>query len=316
MIALNARAAARPELGGVERYARELARRLDARVLQPPAALAHRAGHLWEQGLLPILARDASALVNPANLAPLAFRRNVVIIHDVAPLREPTWYSPAYVRWQRIVLPRIARGALRVVTDSTFSASEVRELLGVDAAVVPGGVDHDRFTPGVPRASRRAPYVLTVASRTARKNLGALADTARVLAEQGIELLAAGGSRPQFRDEVAAGVRFLGHVPDEELPGLYADAQAFVLPSLYEGFGLPCLEAMACGTPVVAADRGALPETCGNAALLVDPLDPAAIAEAVLAAMGDDGLRERGLARAAAFSWDRTARELTALLPR
>jgi glycosyltransferase involved in cell wall biosynthesis len=312
VIALNARAAARPELGGVERWARELSLHLDARVLQPPSALSHRAGHLWEQAVLPARARGAEVLVNPANLAPLAFPRNVVVIHDAAALREPAWYSRGYVAWQRAVLPRIARRAVRVVTVSDFSRRELVELLAVEAAVVQGGVDHGRFVPGTPRADR--PYVLTVAGATARKNLTALGETARRLERQGIELVAAGPARPQFRGEDDPPVRALGHVPDEELPGLYAGALAFVLPSLYEGFGLPCLEAMACGTPVVAADRGALPETCGDAALLVDPTDQSAIADAVESAIGDERLRERGLRRAAAFSWERTAAELAALL--
>ncbi|MFL5845943.1 MAG: glycosyltransferase family 4 protein [Solirubrobacteraceae bacterium] len=311
MIALNARAAARPELGGVERWARELSARLDARVLRPPGALAHRAGHLWEQAALPALARGAELLVNPANLAPLAFPRNVVVIHDAAALREPSWYSPLYARWQGAVLPRIARGAVAVITVSEFSARELWELLGVAATVVPGGIDHERFVPGPAREER--PYVLTVASRTARKNLGSLAETARRLAAEGVELLSVGGDRPQFAGEELPG-RALGPVPDDDLPALYAGAQAFVLPSLYEGFGLPVLEAMACGTPVVASDRTALPETCGGAALLVDPLDQGAIADAVLAAIGDEELRTRGLARAAEFSWERTARELTAAL--
>jgi glycosyltransferase involved in cell wall biosynthesis len=312
VIALNGRAAARPELGGVERWARELAARLDARLLSPPAALSHRAGQVWEQAALPVLARSAAVLLNPANLAPLAFPRNVVVIHDAAVLRSPEWYSPAYVRWQRLVLPRIARGALRVVTVSTFSHDELASLLGVEAVIVPGGVDHARFVPGPARTDR--PNVLTVASRTARKNLGALAETARRLAGDGIELVAVGGHRPQFAGERLP-VRSLGHVPDDELPGLYAGAAAFVLPSLYEGFGLPCLEAMACGTPVVASDTTALPETCGDAALLVDPTDQVAIAEAVQRALGNEDLAARGLRRASEFSWDRTVAELTAALP-
>ena len=112
MIALNARAAVRPELGGVERWARELAARLPAlggyEVLRPPATMSHRAGHAWEQAVLPARARRARLLLNPANLAPLAFPRNAVVIHDAAALRHPGWYSPLYARWQRGVLPLIA----------------------------------------------------------------------------------------------------------------------------------------------------------------------------------------------------------------
>jgi glycosyltransferase involved in cell wall biosynthesis len=320
-VLIDARAAARPELGGVERWARELSARLPAlrpgryAVARPPAALAHRLGHAWEQGWLPVAARRADWLLCPANLAPLAARNTAVVIHDAAVLREPGWYSDAYVRWQRFVLPRVARRARLVVTVSEFSRQELRELLGVDAVVVPGGVD-ERFTPeAAPGPRMERPYVLTVASWTARKNLGGLEETARRLLTVGMELVAAGGDRPQFRDDRgASGVRWLGHVPDEHLPGLYAGARCFVLPSLYEGFGLPCLEAMACGTPVVASNAGALPETCGGAALLVDPSDPSAIADAVEQAIGDDLLVAAGLTRAAQFSWDRTAREIDALL--
>jgi glycosyltransferase involved in cell wall biosynthesis len=313
VIALNARAAARPELGGVERWARELRARSGYMALAPPAALSHRAGHAWEQAALPVLARGADVLVNPANLAPVAFPRNVVVIHDAAALREPQWYSPLYARWQRTVLPLIARRALRVVTVSEFSRAELHELLGVDAVVVPGGVD-GRFAPGLPsRLAGR--YVLTVASRTARKNLGALEVAARRLAGAGIELVAAGGDRPQFRDDGSSGsVRFLGHVDDAELPGLYAGALAFVLPSLHEGFGLTALEAMACGTPVVAAHAGALPETCGDAARYADPRDPEGIADAIEAAIGDERLRTVGPRRAARFTWERTVAELDAVV--
>jgi glycosyltransferase involved in cell wall biosynthesis len=322
VIALNARAAARPELGGVERWARELARRLpdlgDYDVIRPPTALVHRAGHAWEQGVLPFRARRARLLLNPANLAPVAFPRNAVVIHDAAALREPGWYSPAYARWQRAVLPRIAKRARLVITVSEFSRIELRELLGVEAHVVGGGVDACFSPDADPEPAKAAlgltrPYVLTVASRTARKNLAALDATARRLQTRGIELVAAGGDRPQLRAEQDT-VRALGHVPDEHLPGLYAGASAFVLPSWHEGFGLTCLEAMACGVPVVAARAGALPETCGQAARYADPGDPEAIAREVEAAIVDDALRRAGPPRAARFTWDRTAREVHALV--
>ena len=331
-VLVNARASARPELGGVERWTRELVAGLPAlrperyAVARPPAALAHRAGHAWEQGLLPLRARSAALLLGPANLAPVAFPRNVVVIHDAAPLRDPSWYSAAYAAYQRRVLPAIARGARRVITDSEFSRNELDELVGVDAAVVPGGVEA-RFSPAAdPEPARAAlglerPYVLTVASRTARKNLAALGPAAARLAAHGIDLVAAGGTRPQFRDGAgSAGLRDLGPVPDAYLPGLYAGACCFVLPSLYEGFGLTCLEAMACGAPVVAARAGALPETCGDAALYADPRDPADIADAIERALDDRSLREAGPRRAAAFTWERTARgvdaEISALLAR
>jgi len=321
-VVIDARAATRPELGGVERWARELAARLPAlapskyAVARPPAALSHRAGHAWEQGWLPLAARGADWLLCPANLAPLAARNVAVVIHDAAPLREPSWYSSLYVRWQRFVLPRIARRARLVITVSEFSRGELRELLGVDAVVVPGGVG-ERFVPGATATLPvERPYVLSVGSRTARKNLGALDECARRLRANGIDLLAVGGDRPQFRDATDSGsaIRSLGYVSDEHLPGLYAGALCFVMPSLYEGFGLPCLEAMACGTPVVAAAAGALPEACGGAALLADPRDPVAIADAVERACGDARLAAAGIARAAEFPWELAATRVDGLL--
>jgi glycosyltransferase involved in cell wall biosynthesis len=326
-VLVNARAAARPELGGVERWARELAGRLPAlrperyAAVRPRPRLVHRAGHAWEQGALPLLAARAGAdlLVCPANVGPLAWPRTLLVLHDAVALRHPEWYAPAFAAWQRALIPRLARRAVQVVTVSEFSRRELAATVGVDAAVVPGGVG-EAFSPHAdPEPARAAlglagPYVLTVASRTARKNLGALAMAAERLGRDGVELVAAGGGRPQFRAEGAvAGVRMLGRVPEEHLPGLYAGARAFVLASRHEGFGLPCLEAMAAGTPVVASTAGALPETCGGAALLADPDDPVELAAAVLAAAGDSGaLRAAGLARAARFTWERTARELDA----
>lgn len=323
MIAIDARAAVRPELGGVERWARELVDRLPARhpdryrVIAPPRLLAHRAGHVWEQGWLPLrIGRDR--LLCPANLAPVGSPRTTVIVHDAAVLRDPSWYSPTYVRVQRALLPRIVRGAERVLTVSAFSARELEDLLGVEAAVVPGGVG-EGFVPAAAEDLEAAaaavgldparPYVLTVASRTARKNLAALGRAAGALQAEGIQLLAVGGDRPQFAAEAPVdGVRELGAVPDEHLAALYAGARAFVLPSRYEGLGLPCLEAMACGTPVVAARAGALPETCGDAALLVDPDDHDGFADALLTVVGDRAAWSvRGRARVAGRTWDATA---------
>src|SRR3954471_6398792 len=168
----------RAEIGGVERWARELAARLPRlnperyRVLRPPPRLAHRAGHAWEQAWLPPAARGSELILSPANLAPLASRRNVVLIHDVAPLREPDWYGRFYARYHGVLLRALARRARMVLTVSEFSRAEIVELLGADLGsvrVVPPGVD-ERFSPHAdPEPVRRRhglerPYVLVVGS--------------------------------------------------------------------------------------------------------------------------------------------------------
>ncbi|MEI6448224.1 MAG: glycosyltransferase family 1 protein [Actinomycetes bacterium] len=328
-VLIDGRAAIREETGGVERWAKELCRRLPGidpalyRVASPGRLFAHRLGHLWEQAQLPVHARLAGvdALLCPANLAPLGFDRNVVVLHDVAPLRYPDDFSASYSRWQRFLLPRLATGALRVITPSAFSRDELVELCGADPStveVVHGGVP-DLIGPGVdPEPAREAlglgrPYVLTVASRVKRKNLSALTPAAEALAREGIDLVAVGGGRPQFGavDHAGGGVRDLGPLGDELLPGLYRGAEAFVLPSVYEGFGLPVCEAMAAGTPVVCSDRAALPEAAGGAALLVDPDDQSAIARALLEVCSDGSLRadlvQRGLKRVEGLTWQATA---------
>lgn len=220
-----------------------------------------------------------------------------------------------------------ARRALKVVTVSEFSRAELVTLAGLQpdqVVVIRGGVagrfgpsaDHQRVTS---KYGLQRPYVLTVGTADQRKNLSVLDESARRLEELGMELVWAGAARRHIRDTPPPkSVRRLGYVSEEDLPGLYAGAEAFVLPSLYEGFGLPCIEAMACGTPVVASDQAALPETCGDAALLVDPRDPQEVAEAVVRMATDAALqahmRARGLQHAADISWERTSREIDALL--
>lgn len=324
-IVINGRAAVRREIGGVERWAREMAARLPATspdryaLARPPERLAHRAGHAWEQAVLPVIARRAGArlIYNPAILAPLAWPRNVVSIHDAVALAHPEWYSRPYVAWQRAILPRIARRAVRVITGSEFARDELVANLGVPAervAIVPGGVD-ERFRPEA-ALPRKRPYILSVATLGARKNLAALEEVAQRLGDD-VDVVVAGSGRSYIAggSSHASRVQFLGYVPDAELPGLYAGAELFVLPSRHEGYGLTCLEAMASGTPVVASAAGALPETVGDAGVLVHD---GAFAGAVERLLGDrserDRLRRAGIERAAAHTWDAAARAVDRLL--
>ena len=333
---INARVTARATITGVERWALELTPRLRAldpgryAVAKPPPAAASRVpGHAWEQLALPARAASIGArlIFSPANLAPLAWPRNVVLIHDAAPLRRPEAYSAAYAGWHRRLGGAVARRALAVVTVSEFSRRELVQRAGLDperVTVVRGGVD-PRFSPAADPEPAGAslgldrPYVLTLGTDDGRKNLGSLELAAAQLRAEGIDLVAAGDARAHFNATAPTpGLKRLGYISEPDLPGLYSGALAFVLPSLYEGLGLPCLEAMASGVPVIAADRGALPETCGDAALLVDPEDHEEIARALQRVLADEQLRARltaaGLERAREFTWTAAASAVHRLL--
>jgi glycosyltransferase involved in cell wall biosynthesis len=321
----------RAKIGGVERVAREMALRLPAlaperyHVIAPPPRLAHRVGHAWEQTVLPVRAARSAIVYSPANLAPLAHPGNVVVLHDLAALQHPELYSSAYVAYQRRMLPAIARRAQLVITVSEFSRAELVELLGLPPEairVISPGVDTHVFRPVDPAPAARRyglkkPYVLALGTISSRKNLAPLESVARALQERGVEVVIAGSERAYLRGTQTE-LRRLGYVPEALLPALYSGARALVMPSLHEGFGLPCLEAMACGTPVIAAARGALPETVGDAGLLVDPSVPGALADALLSLATDETLRARlrnaGLEHARRYSWDRAVRATDAAI--
>lgn len=334
-VAINARASLRAQIGGVERFTLEMTSRLPRlrperyEVIQPHPLLAHRTGHAWEQALLPAQAAGHRLLYCPANLAPIVSERCVVVIHDLAALRVPEAYSRAYVTYQRLILPVLARRARLLITVSEFSRQELLELLPIDperVEVIPGGVG-EQFAPlrgedigdVAGRYGLRGPYVLAVGTMSARKNLQVLERAARALDEHGVELAVAGSDRGYLRAPDTS-LRRLGYIADQHLPALYAGARALAMPSRYEGFGLPCLEAMACGTPVVAARSGALPETVADAGLLIDPDDQEGFAEALVAVAGEEPLRTRlaraGIAHAARFPWTRTAELTDAALDR
>ena len=287
--------------------------------------------HAWEQVSLP-LAAWRGRLLSLAGSAPLLARRAVAMVHDAAVFDRPEAYTPSFGRWYRFLFRRLARRGTSWLTVSEFSRGRLARALSLDGdriAVVHGGSDHLADTATDERILARhgldaVPFLLAVASDNPTKNLPALvAAFARRQSAQPLRLAIVGGRNERvFADAGASadpdGVVRLGPVTDAELKALYGRAMALVFPSTYEGFGLPPMEAMACGCPVAAADAAAIPEACGDAALYFDPASEAAIASAIDQLVADAPLRarlrERGQARASAFSWSASARILLAHL--
>ena len=302
--------------------------------------LAGRLTQVWDQVRLPRALREdgATVFLSPYYKGPLAAPCPVVLtIHDLFfigyPGRRRPLYDATLIRLARLY----ARRAAAIVADSEHSRREIAARLGIDperVTVIPVALGPE-FTPAAPPVSVRygiaSSYVLYVGNFQPHKNLPRLLDAYAALPEAlraAHALVLAGGDgagRPPLETRaralgVADRVVFAGLVEDADLPGLYAGASAAVLPSLEEGFGLPALEAMACGTPVVVSNRGALPELVADAGLVADAERPADIAGALGRVLSDAGLRaelrRRGLARASLYTADRTAGRVLELLAR
>ncbi|MBI2835070.1 MAG: glycosyltransferase family 4 protein [Acidobacteria bacterium] len=316
---------------GVERYARALLERFADRVtvLHAPAP-SGVAGHLWEQLWIAAARHADERLWSPANTGPLLVGDQVVTLHDLSPLDHPEWFDRRFAAWYGWLLPRLAARVRHILTVSEFSRGRIVERLRVapeKVTVIANGVGPE-FKPVSPgaiddfrRQSRLPPrYVLAIGSIDPRKNIETLLRAWPFVraAEPDAELILVGRPSPSFRGRATAalpeGVRRIGvdrTGEERALAALYSGAQALAFPSLYEGFGLPLLEAMACGTPVVCGQVGGVPEVVGDAALWADPLRVDMWAEAIVRLLQDamlrDELRERGLRRSAQFSWDRAA---------
>ena len=269
----------------------------------------------------------------PAYTAPLRGTVPLVLtIHDVSYERHPEWYPYRRDAIRRWFYRRSARAADVIVTDSDFSRREIAAAYDLDPnhiRVVPLGVGSPFLTTTPPRppADTKQPYVLHVGDLHVRRNLRtlvrALARLSSVSAHITPPLLVLAGADRGERVHIEAEaqranihVQFAGTPDDDALASLYAGAAAFVYPSRYEGFGLPLLEAMACGAPVIGARAGAIPEVIGDAGMLVDPDDEAEMAASIGRLMTDadlaDGFRRAGRKRAMEYTWERTARQTTA----
>jgi glycosyltransferase involved in cell wall biosynthesis len=289
----------------------------------------------WEQLAQPWALRRAGVhlLHAMAFVSPLvAVVPTVITVHDLSFLRFPERFRPANRLYLSTMTRLSCRRARRVIAVSQATANETVRLLGVPTEhidVVPHGVHHARFRPLPPsqveafQREKGLPgcFVLFLGTLEPRKNLRALIEAfARIeMVRQGIKLVIAGGKGWYYQEifkrveelGLEDAVLFPGFVPDAELPLWYNAATVFVYPSLYEGFGMPLLEAMACGTPVIGADASCTPEVVGDAGLLVPPHDVAALADSLEHLLVDTDLQadlgQRGQARAAAYTWEKTA---------
>jgi glycosyltransferase involved in cell wall biosynthesis len=290
---------------GTARYLHALLPRLERQVdVERVAGFARgRLGTLWlDLVWYPHLLerRGADVLHCTTYRGPVRSKTPVVVtVHDLAVFRHPEAFPPWTRTYARRVVPRVLSAARLVLAVSEFTASELQDVVGLQRErirVVPNAVEAP-FSPEGERAE--GDYVLAVGTLEPRKNLARTIEAAKRV---GVELRVVGA--PGWGGVDAQGATWLGEVDDAELARQYRGARCLVYPSLYEGFGIPVLEAMACGTPVVTSRGGATEEVAGGAAVLVDPLDVDSIAAGIEAAT--DGLR--GLERARAYSWDESAR--------
>ncbi|MCX7927857.1 MAG: glycosyltransferase family 4 protein [Candidatus Omnitrophica bacterium] len=299
------------------------------------------ARHTWEQLELPFLIKkyDCDLLFNPANTSPwLVAHKSILLLYDVSFLINPSWFSRKFFLLYNTLIPPIARKAKRIITISENSKRDIVKYLKINPSKVsvvylaPSElfcqekkvlVDED-----IDNLNIKKPFILFVGSLAPRKNLKGLIEAFCLLKKEkriAHSLLIVGARNINFplkEKNIDAGIsrdiQFLGYLPDIEIKKLYLKADLFVYPSFYEGFGLPPLEAMSCGCPVVVSNTSCFPEIYADAAYYVDPYKPQSIAEGILKVLIDKELSanlvKKGLERVKLFSWEKAAEDTIKIL--
>lgn len=282
-------------------------------------------GHAWEQIDLPLFCKGRR-LINLCNTAPVFKKDQVVVIHDAAVFSVPQAFSASFRLAYKLIHAGLSLVGAKILTVSEFSRQDLAQHLPLKAeriTVLPESAEHVLRHQPDPAVLARAglgarPYILAVSSMAAHKNFRLVLEALNKLDDPPFDVAIAGGANAKvFGDGGAVGsdrVKWLGRVSDAELRALYEGAMCFVFPSIYEGFGIPPLEAMQCGCPVLAARAASIPEVCGDAAIYFDPQDASGLAQLLLAVAHDVPLRaelkQKGLARAQQFTWSRVAHAL------
>lgn len=344
MIYVNARFLAHP-ITGVQRYALEISKQLvkllpKIKLLAPQKIIHHEAarafgveligdhsGHTWEQIDLPLFLKKNGSplLVNLANTAPLLYPNKVTTLHDVAFERFPENFTRKFRLAYQLATPRILKSSRKIMTVSEFSKREICELYNTQpdkVCVIPNAVADSFRRVASPVRER---YLLAVSSLNRQKNFHGLVEAFGQLTQSTHKLYIVGSLNKNFADpglvrkiESDARIKLLGRVSDEDLVTLYSGADAFIFPSFYEGFGLPPLEAQACGCPVIASNTASLPEVCRDSALYCSPYDTNDIAEKIQLLISKpelaEDLKEKGFANFMRYSWESSAMQLAQVL--
>lgn len=348
-ISINARFLTQ-SITGVQRYAIELVKALDNLIengeikgykfelLAPPNNILHQldlknipirrvgfsSGYLWEQFELPLHARGRF-LVNLCNTAPIMKHNQMVTIHDATVFAYPGAYSLAFRAWYKLLFIYLGQVAKRIITDSSFSRNELIHYCGIKGSkieVIYLGKEHiisvasDNNVLNGERVGKR-PFILAVSSLNPNKNFHGIMNAVNLLGKKDFDIVISGGTNPrifkQSKEVLSDDIKYMGHVSDSELRELYENAVCLVYPSFYEGFGLPPIEAMYCGCPVIASNTGSLPEICGDAAIYCDPYNINDIAEKIMRVIKDESLqedlRQKGFKQAGKYTWESCARK-------
>jgi glycosyltransferase involved in cell wall biosynthesis len=289
---------------------------------------------LWTQLQLPKIYQQLQAdlIYSPIPEAPLYSKsRYVVMCHDLIPLRFPRRTSPL-TNYFRYLVPQVLSQAEHIVCNSQATATDVIDYYGIDAAKVTPillGYDRLNFYPRKQTNNSKAPYFLYLGRSDPYKNLAGLITAFAQIPNQDYHLAIAGSTDPRFTPQlqrqaaelgIAHRVQWLNYLSYQELPTVISNAVALVFPTLWEGFGLPVLEAMACGTPVITSNLASLPEITENAAILINPYNTAEITGAMMELITDQKMRSQlsqlSLQQAAKFNWSTTASATQAVLQR
>ena len=292
---------------------------------------------VWTQFQLPKIYRELKSqlIFSPISEAPLWSQcRSIVMVHDFIPLRFPKRFSPL-TPYHRYYVPQVLKQSEHLICNSQSTAQDIVKFCNIPANKITPillAYDANHFRPIIEKDSQSRslyPYFLYIGRHDPYKNISRVISAFANLKSSEYQLWLSGPSdkryTPALKQQaqelgVADRVKFLDYVPYEDLPRIIGEAIALVFPSLWEGFGLPVLEAMACGTPVITSNLSSLPEVAGDAAILIDPYRVEEITDAMQAIANDTGLRSHlsqlGLQRASLFSWEKTGKATVEVLQR